>query len=201
MDNNCPHCVRTSFAFKHPLSDTKNFLVVCDVHPLVEGHILIIPKEHISCVGEYPSELMWEFNSLYEKVSNFVKKTYGAVASFEHGVIGQTVFHSHVHFLPFKGSVKDIVPEGENRLKKLLSIFDLKEIFESEKGYLFFSIEDKMYTVDQILGQPRFFRDRFAKAVGKPERGNWKTMMNDKAIMAVAEDEMKQLISKWNSFA
>ena len=42
-----PHCDRNGFAFSHPLEETDSFLVVCDVHPLMEGHILIIPKEHL----------------------------------------------------------------------------------------------------------------------------------------------------------
>jgi diadenosine tetraphosphate (Ap4A) HIT family hydrolase len=198
MDNNCPHCDPNSFALKHPLETTRNFYAVCDVHPLAEGHVLIIPKNHYSCAGEYPGEILMEFMSLYDKVSNFIKKQYGTLASFEHGIIGQTVFHSHVHILPFKGKVTDIVPEGGNRIKPLPSLFDLRELFEKEKGYLFFSVENKMYTVDTTLGRPRFFRDRFARALGKPELGDWKMMSTNKILMEKAEKDIGDLVIAWN---
>lgn len=201
MYKDCPHCNVDSFALKRRLKTTDNFYVVCDVHPLTEGHILIIPKNHLSCIGEYPGKILMEFQELYDSVLMFLKTNYGSAASFEHGIIGQTVFHSHIHLLPFTGKTEDIVPEGSNRIKPLHSLFDLNEIFEKEKGYLFFSIQDKMYVVDRILGAPRFFRDRFAKALGEVERGNWKTMKDKKNLMEKAEVEIESLISKWNSFA
>lgn len=199
MINDCPHCDPASFALKYPLEITNNFYAVCDVHPLIRGHILIIPKVHISCVGEYPGDILMELQLLYDKAFLFIKKTFGSVASFEHGAIGQTVFHSHVHILPFSGKASDIITEGESRIKPLHSLFDLKEVFEKDKGYLFFSIDEKMYVADKILGAPRFFRDRFAKALGVPERGNWKTMQSDAALMLKADQEIKDLLTAWKN--
>lgn len=99
----CPHCDPASQAFLDALEETANFRVVCDHHPLVEGHILIIPKQHLSSAGEYPGPVFQEFLSLYGKTSEFIRQNYGTVSGFEHGKIGQTVFHSHVHLLPFDG--------------------------------------------------------------------------------------------------
>ena len=75
---NCPHCDPTSYAFTDLLEETEQFRIVCDYHPLTEGHILIIPKKHLSCVGEYPKELFEEFVDHYECVSVFMKKHYGS---------------------------------------------------------------------------------------------------------------------------
>lgn len=194
---NCPHCDPNSFAFKHPLEKTANFSVVCDVHPLVEGHILIIPKNHLSCVGEYSNMLFEEFTGIYQNLSQFFKTTYGSVSTFEHGKFGQNVFHSHIHLLPYNGKVENIIPEGKGRLRPLKNLKGLKKIYQKEEGYLFFSIENMLWTVDPVLSQPRFFRDRFAKALGNPERGNWKEMYFDKQTMKKANQEIRNLETVW----
>jgi len=195
----CPHCDKDSFALEQPLKETENFRVVCDVHPIIEGHILIIPKEHISCIGEYNSKLLKEFDDLYLEITKFLKLTYGKVSSFEHGVIGQTVFHSHTHLIPYSGKPESIVSEGLKYLIKLDKISDLKEIFKKDRKYLFFSIGKDLWAVDVSIGKPRFFRDRFAIALGRPERANWKQMRANKSIMELVGLEIKNLKKKWGN--
>jgi diadenosine tetraphosphate (Ap4A) HIT family hydrolase len=197
---NCPHCDPTSHSFEYTLEKTEDFYVVCDANPIEEGHLLIIPKAHLSCIGEYPPELYDKFIALHQKVSNFVRSTYGSVGVFEHGKLGQTVFHSHVHYLPFAGKPEDIIPEGTDKIQPLSDLADLRAIFEREKGYLFFGIDDQHWTVDTELAAPRFFRDRFAVALKVPERGNWKAMREDPEIMKSVKAYNDATQAKWESF-
>jgi diadenosine tetraphosphate (Ap4A) HIT family hydrolase len=192
---NCPHCKITSQAFTYILEQTENFYIVCDAHPLAEGHILIIPKRHISCVGNCPEYLFEEFLRLNEKVSDFLEKEYGSVSSFEHGILGQTVFHSHIHYLPFTGKAIDIVPE--NKLKGIKTLFELKDLLKIDGGYLFFSLGDILFVVDKDISAPRFFRDRFAIALNRPERGNWKKMHANLDLMKKVKKENKNTQEKW----
>ena len=201
LQKNCPHCDPKSFALKHPLITTDNFTVVCDVHPLIEGHILIIPKAHLSCVGEFSKPLFKEFLSLYQKTSKFLKNTYGSTSSFEHGKIGQTVFHSHVHLMPFKGETLDIIPEGQKHLTKITDLSALAKTYQQHQKYLFFSIDQQNWLVDLKLGEPRFFRDRFAKALKVPKRGNWKLMHQDQNLMKKAQQDIINLTNKWEKHA
>lgn len=194
---NCPHCDPSSFALKFPLQETDNFWIVCDVHPLTKGHILIMPKSHYSCLGEYPQYMIDEFLKLYGKCSDFLRETYGSVSSFEHGRIGQTVFHSHIQMFPFIGSENEIIPEGNSFLTEIQTINELRNIFKNKEMYLFFSIEDKMWIVDTHIGKPRFFRDRFAIALHHPERGNWKEMRINKLIMEETSKDILDLRSNW----
>lgn len=194
---NCPHCDPQSFGLKHLLKETANFRIVCDVHPLTEGHILIIPKLHISCVGAYSEKLYQEFLNLYLYVSKFIGNQYGSVSSFEHGNTAQTVFHSHVHLFPFVGPKEMVIPEGKKYLTAIKSLSELKIIFNNSNKFLFFSIGDNKWVVDTSLSAPRFFRDRFAKALGCPERGNWKIMHKNKTLMQQATGEINKLQKKW----
>ncbi len=196
----CPHCDLKSYAYRYLLEETKNFSVVCDAHPIIEGHILIIPKQHLSCIGEYPEDIYNEFIDLFKKVSEFLLKQYGSVSAFEHGKLGQTIFHSHIHFIPFKGKPTDIVPEGLNKLKKINNLSELKNIFKEQGGYLFFSIGNDKWIVDKSLAVPRFFRDRFAKALKKPERGNWKKMYVGRKGHSKLELEAQETKKCWEKY-
>ena len=197
METNCPHCDSESFAYKHILHESEHFHILCDVHPIVEGHLLIIPKEHISCTGELAPQKFQEFVELYEQSRHFIQETYGHVSTFEHGKIGQTVFHAHVHIFPFEGKPEQIVPEGSSYFYPLTGIHELPEIFSRDGQYLFFSIGNRPWAVDTSLGAPRFFRDRFAAALGSPERGNWKTMRKNAMLMAKAEEEISRTKERW----
>ncbi|MDO8573625.1 MAG: HIT domain-containing protein [Candidatus Daviesbacteria bacterium] len=193
----CPHCNLNSEAYKYLLEKTDNFSIVCDPHPITAGHILIIPKHHLSCIGEYPEDIYTEFLILYQKVSDFLSKKYGSISSFEHGKFGQTVFHSHVHFIPFKGASIEIVPEREAKLTRIGDLFELKGLFEKNGGYLFFSIENNKWVVDTNLTAPRFFRDRFAVALNRPERGNWKEMHVKEDGHSKPEIEAQNTKNRW----
>lgn len=143
---------------------------------------------------------MAEFNKLCSIFSNFIRNKYGSVSSFEHGKIGQTVFHSHVHLLPFAGATKKIVPEGEKFLTKIKHISDLKRVFEKDQKYLFFSIEEQLWLVDVGLGASRFFRDRFAKALGVTDRGNWKEMHQNSTLMLRANHDITKTKASWQKY-
>lgn len=197
VDSDCLYCAANSFALAHPLRESSGFHVVCDVHPLREGHILIVPKAHIACMGALPDDEFTEFLQLYEAISHFLERAYGAVSTFEHGKIGQTVFHAHVHLLPFAGDAAVIVPERREVLTPFGDLGELRCVYGEDGQYLFFSIGDSRWFVDTSLGAPRFFRDRFASVLGHPERGNWKTMRSNPALMARAAEEIRKLEDRW----
>ena len=199
----CPHCDSTSFVFKYPLEDvekSEDFYLLCDPHSIVEGHLLVIPKEHLAGVGELSDALLERFKPVHEKMRSFVLSQYGSVAVFEHGKFGQTVFHSHIHYLPFTGQPEEIIPEGKDRLRPLEKLEGLREVYRKEGGYLFFMIGEKMYTVDPALSAPRFFRDRFANALHVPERGDWKAMHEDTLIMGSVHQACQDAQTRWKSY-
>lgn len=193
---NCPHCDKNSAAFEFHLEETDNFSIVCDANPIIEGHILIIPNQHISCIAAYSEELFTEFLKLDIRVSRFILGEYGSISSFEHGVFGQTVFHSHVHYLPFSGKTTEIIPE-KGRVTKVQNLEDLKRFFKKDGGYLYFSIGNERWVVNPSIAAPRFFRDRFAKTLGRPERGDWKAMRTDQKLMKEAEKETLKTQARW----
>jgi diadenosine tetraphosphate (Ap4A) HIT family hydrolase len=201
---NCPHCDTSSQAFEYPLEpldQIEDFYLLCDSNNIVEGHTLIIPKEHLAGIGKFSPALLENFKVVHEHMRDFMLKQYGSIAIFEHGTFGQTVFHSHIHYLPFEGTPEDIVPEGLDKLRPLAQLEDLKDIFDRDGGYLFLAIGDMMWTVDPVLSAPRFFRDRFAEALNVPERGNWKAMREDPDMMKSVDEMSRKTQAKWQRYS
>lgn len=96
----CAFCQRSSIA-ANILRETSAFLLVADHAPLVEGHVLIIPRQHYACYGAMPAELDEELNALKHEVRQFFHQNYAPIVFWEHGVFRQTVFHAHLHCFPF----------------------------------------------------------------------------------------------------
>lgn len=196
--NSCAHC-SGGIGLEYPLFDDSSFWVVCDAHPLVEGHILVIPKEHISCMGNLSKKDFLRYKELYAQVKKFINENYGPMAAFEHGIIGQTVFHAHTHFFPFIGEINDIIPET-NSLIKIDSKDQVKKEFEMCNKYLFVENANEMWLVDTSLGFPRFFREIFSKLLGVKNRADWKATRNNAELMTQFKEDIKNLEKKWNEF-
>jgi len=194
----CAFCDAHDATYGHVLKETEEFRVVCDPYPLIEGHILIIPKRHIACIGACSIGAFREFMTLYTEVGKFLQKNYGALSSFEHGDIGHSVPHAHMHLLPCEVSEKSVIPEGESHLEPLMGMAALRSLFAQRNHYLFFSTGAKCWTVDSDLAKPRFFRDRLAIVLGRPQRGNWKAMSSIPKHMDAAAKEIASLEKKWN---
>ena len=95
----CPFCVPERL--DTILAETPHFRVVADFAPLVEGHTLLIPREHFACYGAVPLAYEDELVALKRRVARFLRTRYRPAVFFEHGVFRQTVFHAHLHAFPF----------------------------------------------------------------------------------------------------
>jgi diadenosine tetraphosphate (Ap4A) HIT family hydrolase len=82
------------------LFETPSLYVMPDKLPTRQGHCLVIAKEHLACYAAAP-EVLGELEEAKERVARFLTEAYGgeAVYVMEHGVVGQTVFHAHLHVL------------------------------------------------------------------------------------------------------
>lgn len=97
-----PDCVFCNYnEITHILKETPHFLLAADHAPLVEGHILIIPKSHYTCYGDVPGILDDELFALKSEVQRFFTRFYAPPIFWEHGIFRQTVFHAHLHCFPW----------------------------------------------------------------------------------------------------
>ncbi len=111
----------------YPLYEDDDVLAFLDVFPSVEGHTLIIPKEHHQNVLETPSELIAKIARVAQKIAPVIIKTVNAPSfHFTNNcgpVAGQTVFHTHFHILPRKeGDGKELWGGGEGNPEELTAL-------------------------------------------------------------------------------
>ncbi len=82
-------------------SETLAFL---DIHPMTDGHTLVIPKQHAERLSELPPELVGKLFQTVQKVSAQIVRALGAPGlniGFNDGrAAGQAVPHLHVHIIP-----------------------------------------------------------------------------------------------------
>lgn len=96
----CVFCQPEQLA-RFTLKETPSFRIVTDHAPLLEGHLLIMPRQHYACYGTTPAELDEELRVLKQEVARFFAQHYAPIIFWEHGVFRQTVYHAHLHCFPF----------------------------------------------------------------------------------------------------
>ena len=87
------------------LLEGDNFYLTKDKFPVSPGHLLIIPKRHITSPSEL-SETEWhDLRVVLEEACSLLKKRDNQITGFNIGIIigsdaGQTIPHLHVHVIP-----------------------------------------------------------------------------------------------------
>ena len=92
------------------------FLLMPDVAPLAEGHVLLVTREHHQCAGAF-GRAMWERAlSWRDRVAGLYREAYGdgELLLFEHGPAsaqggGACIDHAHWHLLPGTHGVRAVV--------------------------------------------------------------------------------------------
>ena len=83
----------------HKVAETADFLAFLDINPLVEGHVLVIPKKEVDYIFDIDDETYAGLMIFAKIVAQGVKK---AIPCKKVGVsvIGLEVPHAHVHLIP-----------------------------------------------------------------------------------------------------
>lgn len=101
--NDCIFCkiINGDIPSKKLYEDDK-VLVILDVNPKVDGHSLVIPKEHVTDFMEISDELLNHVYKVAREVSKTLMSKLGATAltlGVNYGD-SQVVKHFHLHLLP-----------------------------------------------------------------------------------------------------
>ena len=84
------------------LYEDEKVIVIMDVYPDVDGHTLIIPKEHYDTMMEIPDELVLHINKIAKKYTTHIMEKLNAKELSTHVNYGnsQKIKHYHMHLLP-----------------------------------------------------------------------------------------------------
>ena len=181
---NCPFC-RELQSGKLPdfcdadidsriLHETKRFVVLPDISPLVPGHVMIVPKAHILCFGAVEAAAQDEFSGLVNATRAILKEHYGPSVLLEHGTssldpVADHVTHAHLHVVPAAIDIRDALLSFNT--KTIASLSDLSSWAARDAEYIYFeSCAGERFVSDRIVGIKRlFFRRQIAKQIGIPD--------------------------------
>lgn len=90
----------------YKIAEDDNFLAFLDVFPLVNGHVLVIPKNETDYIFDIEDAELSSMIIFSKKVSKAIKKSIPC-KRVGVAVIGLEVPHAHIHLVPLN-SVNDI---------------------------------------------------------------------------------------------
>ena len=161
--------------------ESENFYVVPELGTLKQGFLMIVPKQHILSVAQFPEELMPEYYEVCRDVEQILLKAFnGKVVSFmEHGSgpSGKTshkksIVPAHTHVV-----VDFILKE---KYREMIQMKICKDI-SSAKYVHYFSYQegtqgDLLISMDpEVYVQRQFPRQVMAEELGlAPDQYNWR---------------------------
>lgn len=88
------------------IGETNNFIAILNIHPVAEGHTLVIPKKHFVTLLDIPDSLGQEMLGLCKKIaSGFLDEKKGDAFNVVMNNLppaGQVIEHAHIHIIPRK---------------------------------------------------------------------------------------------------
>jgi diadenosine tetraphosphate (Ap4A) HIT family hydrolase len=179
------------------LFESENFAVFSSLGALIEGWLLIVPKNHALCLGAIGRDLHLEMDELRRQVSLALEECYGAVTVFEHGPaepchqVGCGVDHAHLHILPTRinliEGVKEIFPEPL-KWESVGSIQETASFYEAGLPYLYVEqMSGRGFIATHPNLQSQMFRKVIARRIGRPEQYNWREFYGEKNILSTIE--------------
>lgn len=86
--------------------ESDNFFAIRDLHPISEGHMLIIPKKHFVTLLDIPDKLGEELLHFTKEIASdtLTKKKGDGFNIIMNNLepAGQAVMHAHIHLVPRK---------------------------------------------------------------------------------------------------
>ncbi len=87
----------------YKITETEDFLAFLDVFPLMEGHVLVVPKKEIDNILDLSPVLYTSLFSFTQKIGKAIE---AAIPCKKVGiaVIGLEVPHAHIHLVPINSA-------------------------------------------------------------------------------------------------
>lgn len=182
--------------WNQPLLESQHFVAIPSLGALVEGWLLIVPKEHVLSVATLSDTRVEEMAALKQDVCDMVGREYGSVCVFEHGPAsacrqtGCGVDHAHVHVVPLDVDLREVaerfLPHGV--AFQAGTIQDCRSAAARGADYLYLEQPTGagLVAVHDHFGS-QVFRKAIAEVCGTPEAYNWRDHPQLRNVAATIE--------------
>jgi diadenosine tetraphosphate (Ap4A) HIT family hydrolase len=124
------------------IASDRDFLLIPDVAPLSEGHVLLVTRDHHQCAGDFDRRMWERALGWRDRVARLYRQAYGTgeLLLFEHGPAspqggGACIDHAHWHLMPGTPGVRAVV-EREGRPGSPADHVVLGAWFRAGRSYL-----------------------------------------------------------------
>jgi histidine triad (HIT) family protein len=83
----------------HKIAESDKFFAFLDIDPLVEGHVLVIPKIEVDKFFDMPDDYLAEMLLFAKPIAHAIEKTFNCNRCGI-SVVGLEVPHAHMHLMP-----------------------------------------------------------------------------------------------------
>lgn len=87
----------------YKIAETENCIAFLDVFPLVEGHVLVVPKKEVDYIFDLEDSDFTELQLFSKKVARAIKQVISC-KRIGVAVIGLEVPHAHIHLVPMNNT-------------------------------------------------------------------------------------------------
>lgn len=190
------------------LYENDSVYVIPSLGHFVEGYLLIISKEHETCVADAVDS---SFILAKKEISKILESEYGSACFFEHGRIGscyershnRICYHAHLHCLPVANDFTDEIAADHGSPRRIKTISELEDLQRTAPHYLyvepangtgvFFNISDQL--------ERQYLRKKACEAIDLPtEEANWKENPNREAMKRTVSS-VRELLRNHNTLS
>lgn len=182
MDSDCAFCDRTKFE-ERIIGEDKNFWIIATLGQITDGgYTLLVPKKHIPCIGAMGFKEIEHFEDLAKRIRLALSVEYGIwpVNFFEHGIVGQTIKHAHIHFVPENWQITErILKDFPEKFINLHSWLELQFLYTVKPEPYILWLDSREEIIKVYWNPPaplQYLRIVIAEALGRPERADWRNM-------------------------
>lgn len=163
--------------------ESQSFAVIPSLGPLVRGHSLLCPKNHIKSFAQIDGHLREECDEVKKKLRMLLTGMYRTdIHLFEHGMATKgnrilcTVDHAHLHFVPLPQTfdVRAVEEKGwtefDGSLKTLMQLSQGREYisYETPDGVC------RLLVARDEEFESQYMRKVLAKGLGLGKHWNWR---------------------------
>ena len=87
----------------YKIAESDKFFAFLDIFPLVEGHVLVVPKKEIDNLFDLPEDLLSEILVFAKPIAKAIEKAFDCNRCGI-SVIGLEVPHAHIHLVPINSA-------------------------------------------------------------------------------------------------
>ena len=163
------------------LAETENFAAFPSLSPIVVGHVLLVPKHHITSMAQLQKGFHTEFKTFVRRLLTLISARFEPPTVLEHGVGksktgGCGINHAHLHLLPLSPAVAARVNSQISRrfVFSRIHLARLADGTHNDNSYLLFGLKPEEVSVAFQENVPSQYLRRLIATELRLPRWDWR---------------------------